>query len=124
MPLYERLLAALTPQRTEGVVDERTAGPKRLAVVVRPDGDVQVEFHVGGRPGSPFEALFVIPAGAEENAVREIADFVTSLVDETIVLVYDDHPVRGGRRWVPAAELDRTKGVAFASSWHGSFDRP
>jgi hypothetical protein len=124
MPLRERLLAALTPQRIEGIVDERTAGPKRLAVVVRPDGDVQVEFHVPGRPGSPFEALFTIPTGAEENAAREISDFVMNLVDEKIVLVYDDHLLRGGRGWVPSAEIDRTKDVAFAASWHGSFDRP
>ena len=32
---------------------------------LRSDGDVQVEYHVAAKRGTPFEALFLVPPGEE-----------------------------------------------------------
>lgn len=105
------------------MVDERVAGAKRIRVVLRPDGDVQVEFHLPGRAGSPFEQLFVLPPDEKESAVDDICEFVDGLLNEKIVLAVDGHLVRGGRWWVGPDELGRFKKLRFSASWQGTYDR-
>lgn len=124
MQLRDKLLAALTPPITPGAVGEWAEGRKRLSVVVRPDGDVQVEFHVRGRRGSPFEALFTVTEGSEEAAGDEICTFVGKILDEQTVLAVDGRLFRGGQRWLAPDELATLGNLEFAASWRGSFDRP
>ena len=123
MRLRDQLLAALHPPARSGVVDERVEGTKSIRVVLRPDGDVQIEFHLPGRAGSPFEQLFVLPPDEKEAAVDEICQFVDGLLNEKIVLAVDGRLVRGGRRWVSPEELNRVAKLRFSASWHGTFDR-
>ena len=122
MQLREKLFSALMPPREPHVVDERVEGPKRIAVVIRPDGDIQVEFHIDGRSGSPFEALFAVPEGSEESAAGEVCGFVTALLNERIVLAVDGRPFRGGNRWISPNDLGGIRNLAFSASWGGSFD--
>lgn len=123
MQLREKLLAALRLPRTAQVIDDYAEGSKRIAVVLRPDGDVQVEFHINGQSGSPFEALFVVPEGLEESVADEVCEFVADLLDERIVLAVDRRLLRGGNRWLSPEELGSVKDLAFSASWRGSFDR-
>lgn len=124
MDLREALLAALKGARPPGVVGRFEQGSKALAVVVRSDGDVQVEFYIDEVRGSPFEQLFVVPEGEEENVAEEVCNFVTGVIDEAIVLAVDDRLFRGGRLWVHPDELDGIEHLSFSASWRGTFDRP
>src|SRR6185437_10305206 len=46
---------------------------RSLRVFLRHDGDVQVEFHIEGRAGSPFEGLFVLETSHEEEAIEQVS---------------------------------------------------
>src|SRR5690242_13554434 len=65
---------------------------RRLVVLLRPDGDLQVEFHLPSKAGTPFEILFPLEPEHEATVVREVRNFVAELLNEHLVLVYD-------RRW-------------------------
>ncbi len=123
LQLRDKLLAALGSPITPGVVEEWAEGSKRLTVAVRPDGDAQVELHLPGRRGSPFEALFIIAEGSEEAAVDEICSFVGRVLDERTVLAMDGRTFRGGQRWLRPDQLSTLRNLEFAASWRGSFDR-
>ncbi len=43
-----------------------------LKVVLRWDGDIQVEFHIANKPGSPFEALFPLPSEKEAEVIGAV----------------------------------------------------
>lgn len=96
---------------------------RRLRVHLRHDGDIQAEFHIEGKPGSPFECLFVLQAGHEEEAIERVSRFVTDLITERIVLAYAKGILKGGRRFlVPGlAESDR-RHLKWTSSWLGTHD--
>ena len=103
------------------------AGTQRLAVRLRHDGDIQVEYHIAGRRGTPFEALFVVPEGQEVAVSTTVAHFVSDVVQEHLVLAYARGLVGGGRRFlhlfseqlamIPPREL------SWVTSWLGTFDR-
>lgn len=57
-----------------------------LKVVVRWDGDIQVEYHIAGRPGSPFEVLFPVPPGEDAQVIEAVSVFVADLLAERLLL--------------------------------------
>jgi hypothetical protein len=122
MPLRHDLIAVLGPPHVSGIVGEWRHGSRRLAVLVRNDGDVQVEFHVPDETGSPFEALFVVPPGEEPQVAQAVSEFVERLLSEELVLAIDGRFMRGGRLWLKSKELETAKHPAFVLSWRGSFD--
>src|SRR5438876_11824519 len=76
-----------------------TAPDRHLVIHLRPDGDLQVEFHIPKRRGSPFEQLIVIPDEAFEEALDEAVAFVSRLLKEDLVLAWDSRLLGGGRRF-------------------------
>jgi hypothetical protein len=98
---------------------------QRLVVLLRRDGDIQVEYHVAGVEGSPFEALFSIPAGHEGNAIAEVARFVHGLVVEHLVLAMDPRAWRGGRLFLEAGRLGESPPgrLSWVTSWRGTYDQ-
>jgi hypothetical protein len=96
---------------------------RRLRIVLRHDGDIQVEFHIDGKPGSPFECLFVLQAGDEEQAIEDVSRFVGHLIAERLVLGYARGMFRGGRRFLAPerAESDR-RHLKWTTSWLGTHD--
>jgi len=96
---------------------------RRLRIVLRDDGDIQVEFHIDGKPGSPFENLFLLQAGHEEQAIEGMSRFVADLIAERLVLTYPKGVLRGGRRFLAPdrAESDR-RHLKWSISWLGTHD--
>ncbi len=96
-----------------------------LVVLLRSDGDIQVEYHLAGVHGSPFEALFSIPGGDEEKGIEEVVRLVHGLLTERLVLAMDQRWWRGGRLFLPAAQLDQGQShkLSWVTSWRGTYDR-
>lgn len=96
-----------------------------LTVLLRDDGDIQVEFHVPSKRGTPFEVLFVFEPSQTAATVEEVRRFVAELVTEQLVLAYDRSRLAGGRRFAKPFDLigDRGRDIEWVVSWHGTFDR-
>ena len=96
-----------------------------LTVRLRSDGDLQVEYHVAGRRGTPFEALFPVPPGEEVAVSTAVAHFVSDLVSERLVLAYTRGIVGGGRQFLALEQLaiSPPSRLSWVTSWRGSFDR-
>jgi hypothetical protein len=107
------------------VASSTRPGEQSLIVRLRSDGDLQVEYHVATRRGSPFEALFVVPPGEESAVSAAVARFVADLVNERLVLAYVRELVGGGRQFLTAEQvaLVPTRRLGWATSWRGSHDR-
>ena len=98
---------------------------QRLVILLRSDGDIQVEYHLAGVEGSPFEAIFSIPDDREAEALEEVARFVRDLLTERLVLAMDPRRWRGGRLFLRPEQLsERRPGeLAWVTSWRGTYDR-
>jgi hypothetical protein len=97
---------------------------QRLVVYLRHDGDIQVEYHIADKRGTPFETLFVLSPGHEATAIEEVSRFVADLLAERLVLAYAKGILRGGRRFLRPGSLtksDRRK-LKWITSWLGTFD--
>jgi hypothetical protein len=97
---------------------------QRLVILLRSDGDIQVEYHVAGKPGSPFEELFDVPAGQEMPAIEEVIQFVRDLTTERLVLAYARGVFQGGRRFLTpnsVGEHER-RNLQWVTSWQGTYD--
>ena len=46
---------------------------QHLRILLRHDGDIQVEYHDANKSGSPFELLFILEAGHEEEAIKQVS---------------------------------------------------
>jgi hypothetical protein len=96
---------------------------QRLVVLLRPDGDIQVEYHLRRERETSYEALFVIPDGEESQAIGEVAEFVHALVTERVILACERGFLRGGRKFIAPDELERERGrLLWATSWRGTYD--
>jgi hypothetical protein len=100
---------------------------QRLNVLLRHDGDIQVEYHIANKRGSPFELLVGLPEGEEAPAIEEVSLFVADLLAERLVLAYAKGLFSGGRRFIKPGSLlmesDR-RGFSWITSWLGTFDWP
>src|SRR6266478_2633313 len=55
---------------------------QHLRILLRHDGDIQVEYHDADKSGSPFELLFVLEAGHEKEAIKQASLFVADVLAE------------------------------------------
>lgn len=97
---------------------------QKLALELRYDGDIQVEYHMKGDRGSPYETFFPILAGRELIVIKGIAEFVKAIVAEEIVLSYWTGFFKGGRRFVEPKSLEKSdrRKLSWVTSWRGTFD--
>jgi hypothetical protein len=96
---------------------------QHLRILLRHDGDIQVEYHDAKKSGSPFELVFILEAGHEEEAIKQASLFVADLLTERLVLVYSKGVFKGGRRFLipPLAEANR-RHLKWSTSWLGTYD--
>src|SRR5262245_59560198 len=78
---------------------------QHLVVLLRRDGDVQVEWHVSGERGSPFELSMPCDVQPLNEVIDEAAKFVADVLSENIILAYHDGLFRGGRRFLRTVEV-------------------
>jgi len=97
-----------------------------LKVVLRWDGDIQVEYHIAGKTGSPFEALFPLPPGEEAEVIGAVSVFVADLLAERLILADEKGFLKGGRRFVTPGSLTESgrRNFRWTTSWLGTFDWP
>jgi len=99
---------------------------QRLYILLRHDGNVQVEYHISNKRGSPFEVLIGLPEGEEAAAIEEASRFVAELLAERLVLAHAKGLFTGGRRFIKPGsqwEFDR-RSFNWVTSWLGTFDWP
>ena len=99
---------------------------QRLHILLRPDGDIQVEYHIANKRGSPFEMLIALPEGQEAAAIEGASIFVADLLAERLVLAYAKGLFSGGSRFIEPGllrESDR-RSFSWITSWLGTFDWP
>ena len=96
---------------------------QHLRILLRHDGDIQVEYHDANKSGSPFELLFILEAGHEEEAIKQVSLFVADVLSERLVLVYSKGVFRGGRRFlIPALTEANRRHLKWSTSWLGTYD--
>src|SRR5579862_2647853 len=96
---------------------------QHLRIFLRHDGDIQVEYHDASKSGSPFELLFILEAGHEEEAIKQASLFVADVLSERLVLVYSKGVFRGGRRFmIPALAEANRRQLKWSTSWLGTYD--
>src|ERR1700745_317664 len=96
---------------------------QHLRILLRHDGDIQVEYHDANKSGSPFELLFILEAGHEEEAIKQVSLFVADVLAERLVLVYGKGVFRGGRRFlIPALVEANRRHLKLSTSWLGTYD--
>lgn len=91
----QELTSALQLPPEPRVIREWTKDSKRLCVVLRDDGDVQVEFHIEGQRGSPLSSSMLPRTNPRRRQRRKIETFVQDLVEKRLVLALDNRPIRG-----------------------------
>lgn len=99
---------------------------QRLNILLRHDGDIQVEYHIGGKRGSPFEMLFVLEEGQESAGIEGVARFVADVLAERLALAYSQSLFKGGRRFFKPGSLTESHrhSLSWITSWLGTFDWP
>ncbi len=104
---------------------DRPYGRLALEVVIRHDGDVDVVFRVPGHSPELHERHFLVATGGELDALEEVAQVAGDFNAERMVLGRS-RGLFGGTVFVPAAEAtpERLRKLAWAVSWHGSYDHP
>jgi hypothetical protein len=98
-------------------------GDQHLVVLLRRDGAVQVEWHVRGKRGSPFEVFMPADQDPIREIIAEAVEFVAQVVSENIVLAYHNSFFRGGRRFLTPAEVPgarRDRHFSWTVSWNGT----
>jgi len=94
-----------------------------LRILLRHDGDIQVEYHDAQKSGSPFELLFMLEAGHEEEAIKRASLFVADVLAERVVLAYGKGLFQGGRRFlIPALAEANRHHLKWTTSWLGTYD--
>ena len=99
---------------------------QRLSVLLRHNGDIQVEYHIAENRGSPFEMLFPLAIGQETDAIESVSQFVADLLAEQLALGYAKGLFNGGRRFFGPGSLTESErhGFNWITSWLGTFDWP
>src|SRR5579871_5566761 len=99
---------------------------QHLNILLRHDGEIQIEYHFTVKSGSPFEMLIRLAPGKELAGIEEAAHFVADLLAERVVLAYTKGLFRAGRRFLnPCALTESTRrDLSWITSWQGNFDYP
>jgi len=96
---------------------------QHLRILLRHDGDIQVEYHVAGKSGSPFELLFLLEAGHEEEEVKRASQFVADVLAERLVLAYRRGIFKRGRQFLLPAQAEACRRhLKWSTSWLGTYD--
>jgi hypothetical protein len=104
------------------MVREWTVPSRRLCLVVREDGDVDVQLHVANQPGSPFEAHFAIPDGDERDASVSIGRFIADILQERILYGLGSRFRSGTHGWLRRDNVPTHVRPGTLVSWHGTVD--
>jgi hypothetical protein len=99
---------------------------QHLNILLRHDGEIQIEYHFTVKSGSPFEMLIPLVAGRELAGIEEATLFVADLLAERLVLVHTKGVFRGGRRFLNPCSLTESarRDLSWITSWLGNFDYP
>ena len=97
---------------------------QRLVALLRHDGDIQVEYHIATKSGSPFEVLFPLPENQEAEVIEQVSLFVADLLAERLVLAYRKSLFNGGRCFLDPKSITESghKGYRWIVSWLGTYD--
>jgi hypothetical protein len=97
-----------------------------LNILLRHDGDIQIEYHISDKRGSPFEMLIVLAEGQEPAAIEEASLFVADLLAERLVLADAKGLLGGGRRFLKPDTVTKSdrRSYSWITSWLGTFDWP
>jgi hypothetical protein len=98
---------------------------QHLVLLLRRDGAVQVEWHVTGKKGSPFELFLPTDQDSVQAVIENAAQFIGDVLRDNLALAYCRGWIRGGRRFlerheVPGARSDRR--LLWIVSWNGTHD--
>lgn len=101
-----------------------TADRRRLEVLLRHDGAVDVSFHSDLIERSPAEAHFPLEDGREAETFQAVAQLVAELVSEHRVLAFRRGWFRGGREFLRPSELTpaNLRTLELVLSWRGTYD--
>jgi hypothetical protein len=93
-------------------------------ILLRHDGDIQVEYHIANKKGTPFEALFPLSKGQEAEVIENVSAFVADLLSERLVLAYAKSWLKGGRRFLVAPNITESERhtLRWITSWFGTYD--
>ena len=96
---------------------------QRLRILLRHDGDIQVEYHVADKSGSPFELLLILEAGHDEETIKGASLFVADILAERLVLAYRKGLFKAGRQFLlPALAQASRRHLKWTTSWLGTYD--
>ena len=97
---------------------------QRLVILLRQDGDIQVEYHIANKKGTPFEVLFPLCEGQEGEVIENVSAFVADLLSERLVLAYAKRWLKGGRRFLVAQNITESerRTLRWITSWLGTYD--
>jgi hypothetical protein len=94
-----------------------------IAVFVRDVCDFDVQFYLPERKGSPFEQVIVGSLQEAEQVQARVLEFVTSIVEERLVLAWDSRLFQGGRQFLtPSKARESRKHFSWVASWRGTYD--
>jgi hypothetical protein len=95
-----------------------------LNILLQHDGDIQVEYHITDKRGSPFEMFIVLAEGQEAAAIEAASLFVADLLAERLVLADAKSLFRGRRRFLKPGSLTESdrRSYSWITSWLGTFD--
>jgi hypothetical protein len=107
------------------VSDPSATDGRRIEVRVLAIADVEVSFHAPDKPGSPFEQIIVGDIAEAEEVQAAVVDFVSDLVAERVILAMDDRVFKGGRQFIPVADIDAPASSThvWRVSWRGTYDQ-
>jgi hypothetical protein len=96
---------------------------QHLTILLRHDGDIQVEYHVADKSGSPFELLLILEAGHDEETIKGASLFVADILAERLVLAYRKGLFKAGRQFLlPAQAQASRRHLKWTTSWLGTYD--
>jgi hypothetical protein len=113
-------------QETSFVADSfALTPPRKLEINLRPDGDVDIRFHLVGVPGSPFEAHFIVHDQDVSDAQDALISFVEDIISERRLFARRKGFIRGGNEFITPDDLAQQPANEFKllASWMGAFDR-
>jgi hypothetical protein len=94
----------------------------QLTIHFRGDGDIDVALALPGVKGSPFEQHFIVHQEPSAAAAAAVADFVSDLIAERIVIAHVGG-LKGGRRFIAPKDGEALRRAEWTASWRGTYDR-
>jgi hypothetical protein len=96
---------------------------QHIVILLRRDGAVQIEWHVTGKRGSPFELFMPCDHDDIAQIIDAASEFIADVLREDVVLAYRNGFWRGGRRFLKIEEIAEARNAAdyeWMVSWNGT----